>query len=156
MNIEWFKEDEKINFDDAEIVEIENCTNGQNNSPEYVDPDSALESGPDPGCLHRRITLHQNNSLTILKTTKDDVGGYKCVVNSGVESPLTVYHSYHEPMDWMWLIILIAIIIAVLFLILCILCIICCRKRATKNGTYDVHPDEEDGRRQKKNSKVIF
>ena len=154
MNIEWFKEDEKINFVGAEMVEIENCTGGQNSPPEYED--SVPESGPDPGCLQKRIVLHENNSVTIFQTTKDDVGGYKCVVNTGVESPLTVYHSYHEPMDWMWLIILIAIIIAVLFLILCILCIICCRKRATKNGTYDVHPDEDDGRRQKKNSKVIF
>ena len=156
MNIEWFREEEKINFVEVEIIEIENCTNDQNNSPEYVDTDSGIESGPDPGCWQKRIVLHANNSLTILKTTKEDVGDYKCVVNTGVESPLTVYHYYHEPRDWMWVIILIAIIVAVLVLILCILCIICCRKRATKNGTYDVHPDEDDGRRQKKNSKVIF
>ena len=147
MSIEWFKDDEKINFD--EIEEIENCTDDSTDSIAEAGLDSAIS-------CPKRIHKHENNSITILESKEDDIGDYKCVVSTGVESALTVYHSYNGPSDWMWLIILIAIIIAVLVLILCILCIICCRKRATKNGTYDVHPDEDDGRRQKKNSKVLF
>ena len=140
--IEWFKDDNKIELDDIEEVIIENCTQP---IAEYD------ESEP---CSMKRIYFHENNSMSIFASNEEDLGEYKCVVNTGVESPLMVYHSYYGPSDWMWLIILIAIIIAILVLILCILCIICCRKRATKNGTYDVHPDEDDGRRQKKSSKV--
>ena len=143
-SIEWFKEDVKIDFENAETIEIENCTTETDDVPEY---------GSD-SCTVKRIYRHSNHSLTVLESTEDDVGEYICVVNTGVEQPLKIYHSYYGPTDWTWLIILIAIIIAVLLLVICILCIICWRKRATKAGTYDVHPDEDDGGRTKKNSKV--
>ena len=140
--IEWLKNDNNIDLDDFEEIEIE-C-------------ETTSEIQYDTACTTKRISVHHNNSLVILNSTEEDVGAYSCKVSTGVGSPLTVTHSYSREMDWMWLIILIAIIIAILVLVLCILCIICCRKRATKAGTYDVHPDEEDGGRQKKNSKVIF
>ena len=121
-----------------------------------IECETTSEIQYDTACTTKRIYVHDNHSLVILNSTEEDVGAYSCKVSTGVGSPLTVEHRYSREMDWMWLIILIAIIIAILVLILCILCIICCRKRATKAGTYDVHPDEEDGGRQKKNSKVIF
>ena len=115
--------------------------------PEYDDLDA---------CTVQRILRHENNSVTIFQSNEEDIGEYICIVNTGVEQAIKVYHTYYGPGHWTWLLILIAIIIAVLVLVICILCIICCRKRATKNGTYDVHPDEDDGRRSKKNSKVRF
>ena len=121
-----------------------------------IECETTSEIQYDTACTTKRVSVHHNNSLVILNSTEEDVGAYSCRVSTGVGSPLTVTHSYSREMDWMWLIILIAIIIAILVLVLCILCIICCRKRATKAGTYDVHPDEEDGGRQKKNSKVIL
>jgi hypothetical protein len=118
-----------------------------------IECETTSEIQYDTACTTKRIYVHHNSSLVILNSTEEDVGEYSCRVSTGVGLPLTVTHSYSREMDWMWLIILIAIIIAILVLVLCILCIICCRKRATKAGTYDVHPDEEDGGRQKKNSK---
>jgi len=104
--------------------------------------------------MENRLILHENKSIAIFKSKDEDTGDYHCEVKSPLEGPIKVYHSYYGPQDWTWLIILIAIIIAILLLICCILCIICCRKRATKAGTYDVHPDEDDGGRKKKNSKA--
>ena len=113
----------------------------------------------EPTCrivMENRLILHENKSIAIFKSKDEDTGDYHCEVKSPLEGPIKVYHSYYGPQDWTWLIILIAIIIAILLLICCILCIICCRKRATKAGTYDVHPDEDDGGRKKKNSKVPY
>ena len=143
--VEWFKDEVKIDFENVDKYEKEVCV------------DKEYDDGIDCSIvMANRIIVHDNNSIAIFESKDEDIGDYHCEVRTPVESPQKVYHSYYGPQNWTWLIILIAIIIAILVLILCILCIICCRKRATKAGTYDVHPDEEDGGRKKKNSKVIF
>ena len=139
----WFKDDTEIDLENVEKYEKEVCVD-----KEY---DDAMVCST---VMVDRIVVHENKSLAIYESKDADIGDYHCEVKSPVEAAQQVYHSYYGPQDWTWLIILIAIIIAILLLILCILCIICCRKRATKAGTYDVHPDEDDGGRKKKNSKV--
>ena len=146
-SFEWFKDDVKIDFENVEKYEKEVCVSAEKEYDDEEECSIVMES---------RIILHENNSIAIFESKDEDTGDYHCEVKSPLESPQKVYHSYYGPQDWTWLIILIAIIIAILLLICCILCIICCRKRATKAGTYDVHPDEDDGGRKKKNSKVHY
>ena len=142
--VEWHKDDKRLDLENVEQIERGVDCKPPGGDREYDE------------CTIGRIHKHDNHSLTVLNSTEEDVGEYKCVVHTGVEEPIHLYYSYYDPDASTWILILIAVIIAVLAFVLCILCIICCRKRATKNGTYDVHPDELDASRKKKLSKVCY
>merc|ERR1712029_1183808 len=79
------------------------------------------------------------------KPSEEDLGTYRCQVNSGIDEVKLEAVFYNEN-DQNWLMILIIIIICIFLLVLLTLCIICVRKRARRKGRYGVK-DVADGKR---------
>ena len=121
-SVEWFRDDQELKVLTVQLDE---------NNNETLDT--------------YRYLVYPNATLLIRAPTQEDLGTYRCRVNSGVDTVVLDAVLYHET-DQNWLLILIIIIICILLLVLLTLCIICVRKRARRKGRYGVK-DVADGKR---------
>ena len=72
--MEWYKDNEKVNFN-----EITYYSEYTENTEDYGDPE--------------RMTLNANNSISIQNTKTGDIGSYSCHIDTGVGTPLgETYH----------------------------------------------------------------
>ena len=86
--------------------------------------------------LNRFVQL-SNNSLRIFNPTEQDIGIYKCFVNTPIDE-VVFEASLYKQKDIEWLHILIIIIICILIVLITIMCIVCVRKRSRRKGKYGV------------------
>jgi len=119
--IEWFRDGQKLD----QVLTVQ------------LDSNETLDT--------YRYLLYPNATLLIKKPSEEDLGTYRCQVNSGIDEVKLEAVFYNEN-DQNWLMILIIIIICILLLVLLSLCIICVRKRARRKGRYGVK-DVADGKR---------
>ena len=85
-----------------------------------------------------------NASLLIHSASPEDLGTYRCEIDTGIDEVKLEAVLYSEDTH-NWILILVIIIICILILTLLIMCIVCVRKRARRKGRYGVK-DVADGK----------